>query len=392
MSAIRTRRRLNESAERAWLPVMIGLVIVYYFQGSSALQFIRADLRDYFIFPLLRISIAVLALWGWHYDLAAKPGLSPLIGQLAVSAGILEIIGLLLSGLFWGVGSSPYSHQFPALLGNILYFLSVLLCLEVARGYLLLRWSKWAPGPVFAFTVVFFAFLAIPLPAFQGLNNISSGFYITGKTILPSLARSLLLTYMVWTGGPGMAIIYRLFPLVYEFFAPFLPDLTWMQSGFVNTLLPIGILMLIHMATNQETRFEDKPKKPAYTWFYVASIAASLLWLNAGLLGFQTFLISGVSMEPTLEAGDVVIVKKSSPEDIEIGDLVLFNKSEKRVLHRVIEIRHSGMETEIISQGDANNAADEPIPISGVQGKAIFKIPKIGWLSLNLKRAFGWRK
>ncbi|MEJ2353038.1 MAG: signal peptidase I [Anaerolineales bacterium] len=392
MSTISSKGRSIRSARQAWIPVVIGLVVVYYSQTSSALQFINSDLRYYFIFPLLRILIAILALWGWHYDLREKPGLNPLIGQLAVSAGILEIIGVLLSGLLWGIGNSPYSHRFPTILGNISYFLSVLLSLEIARGYLLMRWSKGRPLAVFAFTVLFFAILALPLPVFQGLNTVASGFYTTGKTILPSLSHSLLLTYMVWTGGPGMAIIYRLFPLVYEFFAPFLPNLTWMQSGFVNTLLPIGILMLIHMATNQETRFEDKPKKPAYTWFYVASIAASLLWLNAGLLGFQTFLISGVSMEPTLEAGDVVIVKKSSPEDIEIGDLVLFNKSEKRVLHRVIEIRHSGMETEIISQGDANNAADEPIPISGVQGKAIFKIPKIGWLSLNLKRAFGWRK
>jgi signal peptidase len=392
MSEQSLKRRLNKSTGWTWLPIVIGLLIVYYYQSSSALQFINSDLRYYLIFPLLRILIAIMARWGWHYDLVEKPGLNPLTGQLAVSAGILEIIGVLLSGLFWGVGNSPYSHQFPALLGNIFYFLSVLLCLETARAYLLLRWSKSTPGPVFAFTVLFFAILAIPLPAFQSLNSISSGFYTTGKTILPNLAHSLLLTYMVWTGGPGMAIIYRLFPLVYEFFAPFLPNLTWMQSGFVNTLLPVGILMIIHMATNRETRAEHQPKKPAYTWFYVASIAASLLWLNAGLLGFQTFLISGVSMEPTLKAGDVVIVKKSSPEDIQIGDVVLFNKEEKRVLHRVVEINRSGMETEIITQGDANNVADEPVPISGVQGKAIFKIPKIGWLSLNLKRAFGWRK
>jgi signal peptidase len=392
MSIASIDRRLNQSAKRAWVPVLIGLVIVYYSQTSSAFQFINSDLRYYFIFPLLRILVAICALWGWVYDLAEKPKLNPLIGQLAVSAGILEIIGILLSGLFWGVGNSPYSHRFPAVLGNILYFVSVLLCLEIARGYLLSRWGKRAPVPAFAFTVLFFTILAVPLPAFQGLNNVASAFYITGKNILPTLAHSLLLTYMVWTGGPAMAIIYRLFPLVYEFFAPFLPDLTWMQSGFVNTLLPIGILMLIHMATNQESQAENKPKKPAYAWFYVTCIAASLLWLNAGLLGFQTFLISGVSMEPTLKAGDLVIVQKSSTEDIHIGDLVLFNKSEKRVLHRVIDIDDSGVEAEVTTQGDANNVADEPIPVSGVQGKAIFKIPKIGWLSLNLKRAFGWRK
>ena len=121
----------------------------------------------------------------------------------------------------------------------------------------------------------------------------------------------------------------------------------------------------------------------------MAIFGVSLLWLNSGLLGVRTFLIRGGSMQPILKAGDVVIVKPCDPENIQIGDIILFNNSEKWIMHRVIDIKRSSGALEFTTKGDANKIADQPITLRQVNGKAVLKIPKIGWLSLYLKKLVG---
>ena len=86
----------------------------------------------------------------------------------------------------------------------------------------------------------------------------------------------------------------------------------------------------------------------------------------------------------------MVIVQKCRPEDIQVGDVILFDDSNKQVLHRVIDINRSAEPFEFVTQGDANNVADDLVAAQKIQGKAIFKIPRIGWLSLNLKRMVAW--
>ena len=95
-------------------------------------------------------------------------------------------------------------------------------------------------------------------------------------------------------------------------------------------------------------------------------------------------------MEPMLRAGDVVLVGTCDPEKIQVGDIILFDSSGKSVLHRVIQIEYSSEVLDFTTQGDANNVSDTPVTVQQVRGKAILKIPKIGWLSLYLKRVIGW--
>ena len=59
-------------------------------------------------------------------------------------------------------------------------------------------------------------------------------------------------------------------------------------------------------------------------------------------------------------------------------------------MHRVIEIREIEGATSFITQGDANNAPDpEPVMSGNMIGKLVFKIPKIGWVAIAVKRFFG---
>lgn len=377
-------------SEEAWVLVLMGLTGAFLLQFSPTPEFISTEVRNYLLLPLLWMEITFFALWGLGNDPGAKSKLTVQLASLAVGAGLLQVIFMLVSGWVWGVGHSPYKHQFPAIFGNVFYFTCVTVGLETARGYLLNRWSKRLPVHAFVFIVMFFAILVIPPGGYHQLLNGSPAFNVLGEDILPSLSQSLLLTYLVWTGGPGMSVIYILFPTYFELLSPILPDLNWVETAFLHTLLPIGIFLFVSQAIARGEGQEPEESSFSHSWFYIALFGVGLLWFNSGLFGMRTYLVAGGSMEPTLRAGDVVIIQNGEIEDIQIGNVILFYDDSKAVLHRVIEIKPAGDGVEFITQGDANNAADAPVRIDRVEGKAVIKVPKIGWLSLQIKRLLAW--
>ena len=263
---------------------------------------------------------------------------------------------------------------------------------ETARAYLLHRFGKKSPLFSFVLILILFSFLTIPPAIYNQFSEVASSFQVFGKVILPTLAQGMLVTYLAWIGGPWMAITFRGIPLLFEWLSPYLPNIPWMGSTFIKTLTPLVILIFVNLVvTRDEEPQKEKPqKKTSYAWIVVALISVSLLWLNSGLFGVRPFLVSGVSMEPVLKAGDIVIVQNVKPEEISSGDIILFRRGSNRILHRVVETYTSEGAMYFVTQGDANNVADIPTSYTDVEGKARFAIPKIGWLSIEIKRALGW--
>jgi signal peptidase len=378
-------------ARWTWIPVLVLLTCIYLLQGVVNLQFINASLRVYLFFPLLWILLALVSLFGWKIGLNDPPRMDKFLFLLAAGAGLAEMLVALLTGLIWQFGYSPYSRQFPAILGNLFYMISMLVGFETARAYLLHRIGKKSPLISFILILILFSFLSIPPAIFNQFSNIASSFSVFGKVILPTLAQGLLVTYLALIGGPWMAITFRGIPLLFEWPSPYLPNLPWMGSTFIKTLTPLVILILINMVlTREETQTNKTQKKTSYAWVVVALMSVSLLWINSGLFGVRPFIVSGVSMEPVLNAGDIVIVQIAKPEEINKGDIILFRRGPNRILHRVIETYESKGATYFVTQGDANNVEDLPVSYENVEGKARLTIPKVGWISIEIKRVLGW--
>lgn len=97
----------------------------------------------------------------------------------------------------------------------------------------------------------------------------------------------------------------------------------------------------------------------------------------------QSYVVLSDSMEPAYSAGDVVIVKSVSPENINEGDVVTFdwaNAADGRVTHRVIGVERREQQLYFETKGDANEDADpQAVPASQVVGRVWFGIPHIGY-------------
>lgn len=91
----------------------------------------------------------------------------------------------------------------------------------------------------------------------------------------------------------------------------------------------------------------------------------------SNLMGYTLLEVVTGSMSGTIEIGDGVLVKLTT--DINENDIIVYEKEENLITHRVIEMN----ENALITKGDANNREDEPITKENVIGKVIFVLPNI---------------
>ena len=100
--------------------------------------------------------------------------------------------------------------------------------------------------------------------------------------------------------------------------------------------------------------------------------------------GYRIFVVATGSMIPKYEVGDVLVSKEIPPEDIKVGDDIVYTGKEgsfkdKVVTHQVIFIEKENENYRIITKGIANTAQDPEINQDQVMGKVIYKL---GLLSL----------
>ncbi len=109
-------------------------------------------------------------------------------------------------------------------------------------------------------------------------------------------------------------------------------------------------------------------------------------------------VVRGYSMYPILREGDLVFAYKPKPEDIHVGDIIIYRGLRGNlVIHRVIRVKIVEGKYYYVTQGDNNPGPDiveftgpgrVGIPYERVEGKvvsidrAIFKIPYLGYLSI----------
>ncbi len=88
------------------------------------------------------------------------------------------------------------------------------------------------------------------------------------------------------------------------------------------------------------------------------------------LFGYTAFSVVTGSMSPTLEIGDVIIVKID--KDVKKDDIITFYKDDNFITHRVVEKKGK----EIITRGDSNNSSDSPITKDMIVGKVVHVFSK----------------
>lgn len=96
--------------------------------------------------------------------------------------------------------------------------------------------------------------------------------------------------------------------------------------------------------------------------------------------GYGMSVVLSGSMESRLSVDDLVIIKAT--DRFEVNDIVLYQDGNSLVIHRIIEIDGDT----VITKGDANNIADDPIQKSQIKGVLVYDISGLGAVINILKQ------
>ena len=104
-------------------------------------------------------------------------------------------------------------------------------------------------------------------------------------------------------------------------------------------------------------------------------------------------VVSSGSMIPTLNVGDIIIVRGVDPHDVTVGTIIIFHSPyeyDMPIVHRVIAVLNSGDQLSFETKGDNNEVQDGwRVPAANLIGVYVIKIPYVGLLSLELRGPLG---
>ncbi|MCG3219176.1 MAG: signal peptidase I [Candidatus Heimdallarchaeota archaeon] len=156
---------------------------------------------------------------------------------------------------------------------------------------------------------------------------------------------------------------------------------------------------------------ESKSKKSeinsSVIWFVGIILAVFVLKWGFAFFGFSFVVISNPdpnSMHPTYFQGDVFLLYNAKPENIKVGDVIVYDAPSKSelIIHRVISIfKHNNSGTidyyyRVKGDNPITNSFPDHIlyndfldktliPYDYIVGKCLLRIPKVGLISLQMQ-------
>ena len=120
----------------------------------------------------------------------------------------------------------------------------------------------------------------------------------------------------------------------------------------------------------------------------VVLLAVAVVAIPALVGAEESYVVLSASMQPSIGAGDVVIVDRVPPSDVEAGNVGVFDTDRRRddaepgrVTHRVVEVVDRDGSLQFRTKGDANEEADPTLSeASQLLGRVRFTVPYLGYL------------
>lgn len=285
-----------------------------------------------------------------------------------------------------GIITDGYEQQYQNFKGFLLAVTSFIIVaiinilVETCRGalFFLLK-TRNIPRMVLLFTI------SVAMAAIHMLVNIIvDAQSLTAINILSLFISSFLISHLVENGGVIPGVIYSVTTKA-TMILPFYVHTTNFSSLALGIILPVMFLIALKCDNKNEEKTKEKKKGGLTFNIAIITLVAFTVLFSLGILPINPISIATGSMEPVLNIGDMALVNTYDKDEIEIGDIIKFNKNGIHIIHRVDDIQELNGECVYITKGDANNSQDVGyVTKENIEGTVVGKIPKLGYFTLWL--------
>lgn len=372
--------------------IIYGILALYLLFNVFVIVPNRSEMNLYneLINPLMWIVMCVVAIFlGKDSGLRVRSGVNKTQSLLIVL--IIYIILYFLSGLIFGFERTPYSKDILSVLLNLWSFGSIIILQEYVRLQLVKNENKKMYSLILT-TLVFFVLNLNYSNFLDNFTDFKTIFIYASSVLLPAIAESAVLTYLIYTSGVKSSIIYRLFVTIPPFLIPIVPSLDWFVTAVVGVVLPLAVYIYINyvnVVKNERLSRGERKRYSPVVYIPVFALIAVFAAFVMGLFKYQPVAVLSGSMSPTFNRGDAVIINKLTKQEkneLKKGDIIQFISGTRYVVHRIYKVTNDEYGNKaFITKGDHNNAPDsDQVSLDNVIGKVSFSVPLIGYPSVWL--------
>lgn len=345
-----------KKSEKKILAVEIILILTFIFN-----IFVLKNSSQYLIAIILAIALVLLYLMvGFEKDnLRLKRDLLMTTLIYVISYYIVTYI----LGIFFEFLRSPYSLGLVTFLRNVTPVLVFIFAKELLRYELNMKGEK--NNLLIILSIVIFVLADTSTLLYKyNLTNVSDLVKFLEVAFFPLAAENIMLTYLATRGGYTSTITYQILMKMPIYVVPIVPNINTYIDVIFKIVFPLLLFRSLYeeVSGNKERQLE-KAKSNHLAKRIVFSVSVVILlvtvYLTSGLFTYYAVTIGSGSMIPNLGVGDIVIVKKTKNyEGLEVGDILVYNKETKVVVHRITEKNKVDNEYVFRTKGDANDAED----------------------------------
>lgn len=375
--------------KRTKIETIIIFTILFLYYVLSRMFFIKlGTLYTIVINPTFWIVIAIaMKLYLKQFYITHK--LRKEILDYTLISVLVYIILYLAFGVFVSFGKNPNSTTLSGLLTNFWINGSVIFCREFIRYLIINNVFEKQKKKVCIFVVIIFTLLEVRNIDLIGV----SAYYIFKQVvyiILPAISKNILFTYIAYSKFYWPSILYELLIYMILWISPILPNLTWIMIAIIDISVPMLLFIYIRYMKNKNDYYKSKQEgreQEPKSIIATTIIVILGIWFALGIFPIKPISIASGSMEPSINIGDVAIIKKCKVSSIKPGDIIEYKKENISVIHRVIEITEENGEHYIIAKGDNNSSTDKKISEKQLVGKYLFRIRYLGYPAIWMTKA-----
>ncbi|HPE14617.1 MAG TPA: signal peptidase I [Bacilli bacterium] len=303
---------------------------------------------------------------------------------------IFQIVVFYITGLFDGFSNNIIKLSFNNIIILIIPTIVALVIIELIRYLLSNQFNKDKKFEVLCIIML----VLMDVNLFGGSYNFSSlsdTLEFMGLVLFPSVASNIVYNRLTLSYGYKPIVIYRVIVILSYYLIPIVPNTYVFFRSIFKIAYPILFYLLITYMYDRLT-FENLRRKNNKSNIATA-VTLIFVTLLAGLVSCKfrwgILSIGSNSMGGTFNSGDAVIFERYDDQKIEIGNIIIYEKNNRSVVHRVIEIGVFNGNYVYVTKGDKNELADSGyVYQDDVEGIVKASIKYIGYPSIWIRNLF----
>ena len=311
--------------------------------------------------------------------------------QVTILMGLLSVVFLLiyyLLGFYFGYVKSLVTFNLWTLLLMIIPTSVIIIVSEIIRSIFMSEKSIISKILTTTFLIL------IDLTLYTTINQLTTfkGFVdVIGFSLLASIANNLLWNYTSVRFGYRPSIIFRLIITLYEFIIPVVPNVFMYFRCFLRIVYPYIIYLILEVLYAKKdfiVSAKDKKRDNIISAILLIMMILMIMLISCEFK-YGLLVIGTGSMAGTIDIGDVVVYERYDNQNVKEQQIIIFERDEIRVVHRVVDIKDVNGVRRYYTKGDANKQNDSGyLTQDDIFGVVKFKVKYIGYPTLILRDFF----